>query len=131
MNRRTLIKHLGLSLPALLIGRHASASGFFEGLNPAYFKNGPFKPTWESLQNYKVPAWYSNAKFGLWAHWGPQCQPEAGDWYARGMYQEGSNQYKKHIEKYGHPSKFGFKDVIMNGKPKNGILKNSLHCIKR
>jgi alpha-L-fucosidase len=43
---------------------------------------------------------------------GPQCEPEAGDWYARGMYQEDSWQYKYHIEKYGHPSKFGFKDVI-------------------
>jgi alpha-L-fucosidase len=28
------------------------------------------------------------------------------------MYQEGSDQYKYHVEKYGHPSKFGFKDVI-------------------
>ena len=52
----------------------------------------------------------------MWAHWGPQCQPEAGDWYARGMYQEGSSQYKYDLEKYGHPSKFGFKDVIHEWK---------------
>ena len=49
----------------------------------------------------------------IWnVHWGPQCEPEAGDWYGRGMYEEGSRQYKYHVEKYGHPSKFGFKDVI-------------------
>jgi alpha-L-fucosidase len=55
----------------------------------------------------------------MWAHWGPQCQPEAGDWYARAMYQEGSRQYKIHLEKYGHPSVFGFKDVINTWKAEN------------
>ncbi|MBO9660691.1 MAG: alpha-L-fucosidase, partial [Chitinophagaceae bacterium] len=47
---------------------------------------------------------------------GPQCEPEYGDWYARGMYEEGSDQYKYHVAKYGHPSKFGFKDVIHQWK---------------
>jgi alpha-L-fucosidase len=68
------------------------------------------------LQNYKTPDWFRDAKFGIWAHWGPQCQPESGDWYARNMYQEGSWQYKIHLQKYGHPSKFGFKDVINEWK---------------
>jgi alpha-L-fucosidase len=73
---------------------------------------GPFQPNWESLSNYRVPDWYRDAKFGIWAHWGPQCQPEMGDWYAQRMYQEKNVAYKFHVEKYGHPSKFGFKDVI-------------------
>jgi len=72
---------------------------------------GKFQPTWESLQQYQVPDWFRNAKFGIWAHWGPQCQPEEGDWYARFMYAEGSREYKAHVAKYGHPSEFGFKDV--------------------
>jgi len=76
----------------------------------------PFEPTWDSLAQYKVPDWFRDAKFGMWAHWGPQCQPERGDWYAREMYMEGSDKYKFHIEKYGHPSKFGFKDVINEWK---------------
>lgn len=42
--------------------------------------SGMFEPTWQSLQQYKIPDWYRNAKFGIWAHWGPQCQPELGDW---------------------------------------------------
>ena len=71
-----------------------------------------FEPTWQSLANYKVPKWYKNAKFGIWAHWGPQCQPEHGDWYARGMYEENSYYYKSHIKEYGHPSESGFKDII-------------------
>lgn len=74
---------------------------------------GPYKPTWESLSQYnQAPDWFRDAKFGIWAHWGPQCQPEEGDWYARAMYSEGSRQYKAHVAKYGHPSEFGFKDVI-------------------
>jgi alpha-L-fucosidase len=77
---------------------------------------GPFQPTWESLSDYRVPDWYRDAKFGIWAHWGPQCQPEMGDWYAQRMYQEKNVAYKFHVEKYGHPSKFGFKDVIHEWK---------------
>jgi alpha-L-fucosidase len=80
---------------------------------------GKFEPTWQSLQQYQTPEWFRNAKFGIWAHWGPQCQPEQGDWYARGMYEEGSNQYKWHVANYGHPSKFGFKDVVNAWKAQN------------
>jgi len=81
--------------------------------------SGKFEPTWQSLSNYKVPDWFRNAKFGIWAHWGPQCQPEMGDWYGRGMYNEGSWQNNFHVKKYGHPSKFGFKDVIYEWKAQN------------
>ena len=72
-----------------------------------------YKPTWESLSEYgQAPDWFRDAKLGLWAHWGPQCQPEDGDWYARIMYMEGEKQALDHRAKYGHPSEFGFKDVI-------------------
>ena len=74
--------------------------------------DGKFQPTWESLKQYKTPDWFRDAKFGIWAHWGPQCQPERGDWYARQMYSEGHWQYQDHLSRYGHPSKHGFKDVI-------------------
>lgn len=77
---------------------------------------GKFDATWQSLQQYKVPEWFRNAKFGIWAHWGPQCQPEQGDWYGRIMYDEGSEQYKWHVANYGHPSKAGFKEVINDWK---------------
>lgn len=78
--------------------------------------NGKYEPTWESLQQYEAPEWFRDAKFGIWAHWGPQCEPEAGDWYARHMYVEGRPQYQTQLEKYGHPSEFGFKDVIHEWK---------------
>lgn len=92
MNRRELIKQLGLSVPALLLGRQAIASNFFSEKSGEEIAKGPFQPDWQSLKQYKSPEWYKDAKFGIWAHWGAQCQPEAGDWYARFMYDEGSRQ---------------------------------------
>ena len=79
---------------------------------------GPFKPSWDSLKNYRTPDWFRDAKFGIWAHWTAQCVPEQGDWYARSMYisKDGKSgkphgDYTYHVAHYGHPSKFGFKDI--------------------
>jgi alpha-L-fucosidase len=79
---------------------------------PLPVAEGPYKPTMDSLKQYKCPDWFRDAKFGIWAHWGPQAVPMDGDWYARGMYEQGSKHYKYHVEHYGHPSKFGYKDII-------------------
>ena len=80
---------------------------------------GKFQPTWDSLKQYQAPQWFRDAKFGLWAHWGPQCEPEDSDWYARNMYVEGGKQYVFHTNHYGPPSQFGFKDVIHIWKAEN------------
>ncbi len=45
--------------------------------------DGPYQANWDSLLQYDAPEWYRDAKFGIWAHWSPQCVPEDGDWYAR------------------------------------------------
>lgn len=116
MNRRTILKTLAAVVPGSAIagnlyGRHSQ-----DTLVPGSVVQGPFKPTWSSLEQYTVPEWYRDAKFGIWAHWGPQCQPEYGDWYARELYQENSEKYKYHLSRYGHPSKVGFKDVIHEWK---------------
>ena len=39
---------------------------------------GPYKDTWESLQEYEVPKWYRNAKFGIFIHWGVYSVPAFG-----------------------------------------------------
>lgn len=72
----------------------------------------PFKPDYESLKNYQCPEWFRDAKFGIWAHWGPQAVPMFGDWYAKQMYLEGNTKYQHHLENYGHPAKTGWKDII-------------------
>lgn len=113
MKRRELLQHLASALPALALSPYAAAKADATRVPMA---TGPFEPNWPSLSKYETPDWFRNAKFGIWAHWGPQCEPEHGDWYARGMYEEGSDHYKYHVAKYGHPSKFGFKDIIRRWK---------------
>lgn len=80
---------------------------------------GPFAGTMESLTNYECPQWFRDAKFGIWAHWGPQAVPMEGDWYARKMYQQGSPDYLDHLARYGHPSTNGWKDIIPLWKAEN------------
>src|ERR1700759_2476546 len=51
---------------------------------------GPFQPDWQSLQNYHVPEWYQDAKFGVFLHWGVYSVPAFGnEWYPRNMYVQG------------------------------------------
>ncbi len=89
---------------------------------PGLAGEGPFKADWDSLLNYEAPDWYRDAKFGVWAHWSPQCVPEDSDWYARNMYIQGSGQYRNQVRHYGHPSTFGYKDLcaqwtLLNWEP--------------
>ena len=63
---------------------------------------------------YTVPEWWRDAKFGAWSHWDPQSMPEQGDWYARGMYIQGRSQYNYHLEHFGHPFEYGYKDICHN-----------------
>ena len=66
---------------------------------PALPKPPPLlKPPANRCGQYQVPEWFRDAKFGIWAHWGPQSAPEDGDWYARNMYMQGSAQYKYHLK---------------------------------
>ena len=111
ITRRKAIALMAAAAPA--IHRKPASAAQLAGLE---IQSGPFKGTRESLKEYRVPEWFRDAKFGIWAHWGPQSAPEQGDWYARRMYEEGSRQYKYHVEHYGHPSKVGFKDVIPTWK---------------
>ena len=77
---------------------------------------GRFKGSRESLAAYRMPDWFSDAKLGIWNHWGPQSAAEDGDWYARRMYIQGEPQYQHHLEHYGHPSKTGYVGVIESWK---------------
>jgi alpha-L-fucosidase len=74
---------------------------------------GPFKPTWESLENYTVPEWYLDAKFGIFIHWGVYSVPAFGnEWYPRNMYKQDTREFGHHIKTYGPQKDFGYKDFI-------------------
>lgn len=84
-------------------------------LPPLPIADGAYSQNWKEIsRNYTVPAWWREAKFGAWSHWSPQSMPEQGDWYARGMYMEGSAQYRYHVENFEHPSVYGYKDICHN-----------------
>ena len=70
-----------------------------------------YEATFESLTKHECPEWFRDVKFGIWSHWGPQSVPMFGDWYARNMYIQGTDQYQYHLRHYGHPSEFGYKDI--------------------
>jgi len=74
---------------------------------------GPYNDSWDSLSDIKVPEWYQKAKFGIFIHWGVYSVPAySNEWYPRGMYMQGSKEYKHHVETYGPHAKFGYKDFI-------------------
>lgn len=72
-----------------------------------------YRPTWESLAQYRVPDWYVDAKFGIFIHWGVYSVPAFGnEWYPRNMYLQDRPEFQHHIETYGPQSEFGYKDFI-------------------
>jgi alpha-L-fucosidase len=81
---------------------------------------GPFKASWESLETHVVPAWYADAKFGIFIHWGVYAVPAFGnEWYPRNMYLADNNVFKRHVEHYGPQSGFGYKDFIPKFRAEN------------
>jgi len=82
--------------------------------------DGPFRPDWESLRNYRQPQWYKDAKFGIFIHWGVYAVPSAeSEWYPRNMYQEKEGAYAVHLKKYGPQDQFGYKDLIPKFRAEN------------
>jgi len=98
--RRNFLKSAAAAAAALGTSR-------FLGAQPAY------AASWDWLTTHPAPAWFDDAKFGIYFHWGPYSVPAFdSEWYSRNMYIEGqrANQYHKLV--YGPPSKFGYKDFI-------------------
>ena len=80
-------------------------------------EQGAFKGNWDSIAaQFVCPEWFFDAKFGIWAHWSADSAGEAGDWYHQRLYVEGSAPYRSHVDKFGHPSKVGYKDVVQTWK---------------
>jgi len=107
LTRRQALKILGSAAPAFALRSTLAA----QSKDPVITK-GKFLANRDSLSAYQIPEWFRDAKFGIWSHWGPQSAIEYGDWYARNMYIQGSDQYEYHAETYGHPSKVGYKDLV-------------------
>ena len=105
LSRRKAIQLMSTALPALAAPRFVAQSS-------VQVTQGAFTNTRESLKSYVIPEWFGDAKFGIWSHWGPQSAVGDGDWYARRMYIEGTEQYEYHRKRFGPQSKVGYKDLV-------------------
>lgn len=75
----------------------------------------PFKASWESLSGYECPEWFRDAKFGIYAHWGPYSASMGTrntDWYSRNLYVKGHANRAEHERNFGPLSESGYKDLI-------------------
>ncbi|MGH8853682.1 MAG: alpha-L-fucosidase [Telluria sp.] len=73
---------------------------------------GPFQPTWDSVSaNYKTPAWFGDAQFGIYIHWGLySVAAKRNEWYEKHMYANAESRW--HAEHFGPHERFGYKDFI-------------------
>ncbi|MGS0524325.1 alpha-L-fucosidase [Zobellia nedashkovskayae] len=39
------------------------------------FAQKPYEANWKSIDSRPVPEWYTDAKFGIFIHWGPYSVP--------------------------------------------------------
>ena len=106
--KRNRIKFSALLLGVSLVAAVAQTNSL--PLSP--IATGPFTPDRESFKQYQCPEWFRDAKLGIWAVWGVSSVPMQGDWYSRRLYLEGSPDNQFHLANYGHPSKFGVKDLV-------------------
>ena len=95
----------------------AASQGRFIGAQAPSFDvsstPGTATSAWGPLAQHHAPAWFDDAKFGIYCHWGIYSVPAFdNEWYSRNMYIEGSRASRFHNLVYGPPSRFGYKDFI-------------------
>lgn len=100
------MKILSLFVAVFFLMACSSSSKKKEPVN----ENNKYQESWESLAKHnEEPDWFQNAKLGIYFHWGIYSVPAFGnEWYPRWMHFEDRKEFKHHVEKYGHPSEFGY-----------------------
>lgn len=98
-------------------------------LNPILPANGqPYEPNWESLDSRPVAEWFTDAKFGIFIHWGPYSVPAYtpkgtySEWYQYWLQNKslggngnftGTEVFDYHAKTYGpHFSYYNFGDLF-------------------
>ncbi|KPK78159.1 MAG: hypothetical protein AMJ79_00590 [Phycisphaerae bacterium SM23_30] len=65
-NNRSLISIVWFILVMILV---SGLDMFTSGLDAGQ-TSGTNQQTWDTLKQHKVPEWFKDAKFGIYAHWG-------------------------------------------------------------
>jgi alpha-L-fucosidase len=81
-----------------------------------------YTPDWSSVdQHPPAPAWFQDAKFGIYYHWGVYSVPAYGnEWYPRRMYISGDDCNSHHIATYGDPSVWPYHFFINGANDRSG-----------
>ena len=120
MNKKSMKTALGVAALSLLA---SCSSTYAPNVDSTVSLKGTdvFKADSASIaQNYTIPEWFKDAKFGIFIHWGVYSVPAYGsEWYSRWMYKEGHPINKYHVQTYGPLTKFGYKDFIPMFKAEN------------
>ena len=67
-----------------------------------------YQPNWESLDKRPVPTWFTDAKFGIFIHWGVYAVPgwsskgQYAEWYQQGLQTGDTARQKFHKAKFGN-----------------------------
>lgn len=67
-----------------------------------------YQPTWESLDKRPIPQWFTDAKFGIFIHWGVYAVPgwsskgQYAEWYQQGLQNNDTARQKFHKAKFGN-----------------------------
>ncbi len=67
-----------------------------------------YQPSWESLDKRPVPTWFTDAKFGIFIHWGVYAVPgwskkgDYAEWYQQGLQGNDTARQKFHKAKFGN-----------------------------
>ncbi len=72
-----------------------TALGLFLAGSCQLKKEDQYEPTWESLQKHQVPQWFSDAKFGIFIHWGVYSVPAYHEWYM--VFYSPNSQFGKNL----------------------------------
>ena len=89
------------------------AAGIFLGIGSNVMAV-QYEATWESLDSRPNPAWFDEAKFGIFIHWGVYSVPAWGpkgkysEWYWNDMMDPNGETWKFHTATYG--DKFKYQD---------------------
>ncbi|WP_333769886.1 alpha-L-fucosidase [Streptomyces sp. IBSBF 2435] len=113
-SRRSLLAAAGAAATAGLL-RFAPDAAATDG-------PGSYTASWSSVdQHPPAPAWFQDAKFGIYYHWGVFSVPAFGnEWYPRNMYIGGSAENQHHIGTYGDPSVWPYSNFIDGARDKAG-----------
>lgn len=67
-----------------------------------------YEPNWESIDSRPVPAWFEDAKFGIFIHWGPYSVTA---WSPKGTYSEWYQYWLQNKTLFGNGN-FSGKEVF-------------------